>query len=349
MDINKIKERLAALRPEDLDPEDPEVGELLMLVEEDLELAEWFAQQQVFDQAFSEKLQSIKPSAGLEARILAAMEQAAAQTEEAPAPQPETAAPQSLAIETDDEMDDFDMMTADELADEPVEEMAERPAPAQIGESEESESEMEDFPEIAAAQKVISLDDRADEEESTEEREVGTAVPFNPTPKRSWWKNPGILSAAAAVILLLTITMMSLNGPTAQAASIDDFYRNIGAHHHRNPAPDMASDSLDAIREYLGQQNAPVPGNLPASIDPYAELGCSIMQWGTEVVSIIHMDDQEDVHVYIVRHGLFPDFEDRPQPQLVQLDQVVVLGWSDGTMHYFLVRTGDLSEIDSML
>lgn len=323
MDNNKIKERLAALRAEDLDPEDPEIGELLMLVEEDLELAEWFAQEQVFDQAFAEKLQEITPPAGLDERIIAAIEKR--QSGDTP---PVPAA------------------TGDQPAkSQPIEApVAKEPAP------EEDDSKVTAFATDVPAQPISTVE-AAEESEEPEEPANCSAVPFNPaSTKRPWWQNPSLISAAAAVILLLVVGVTMFNGPELQASeSLDQFYEDIGKHHSSHTDLSLESADLSEINKYLEQQGAPTAKRLPPNIDVLPEVGCSVMQWGGRVVSVIRMNEDESVDVYIVHSDLFPDFSSKPQPQTVTLDQIVVLGWSDGDLLYFLVRSGDLHEIESLL
>ncbi|WP_309384056.1 hypothetical protein [Cerasicoccus frondis] len=314
MDINKIKERLAALRPEDLDSEDPEIGELLMLVEEDLELAEWFAQEQVFDQNFASKLQEIQPPAGLDERIIEAMERT--QSNDTP------------------------------------------PIPAATGSEEKIESQTIQVPVAQTPDvdddKVTEFKPEAAAEPTKQEiippEEGGSAVPFNPASgKRPWWQNPSMISAVAALVLMAVVAFSMFGGPELQAEDIDQFYQDIGQHHQSEAPLSMESADLSAINQYLNQQGAPTVKHLPPNIDTLPEVGCSIMQWGGHVVSVVRMDADEMIDVYIVHAGLFPDFSAKPQPQTVQLDQIVVLGWSDGDLIYFLVRTGDLDKINSLL
>lgn len=331
MDINKIKERLAALRPEDLDPEDPEIGELLMLVEEDLELGEWFAQQQVFDQAFADKLQEIQPPEGLDQRIVEAMEKARDKGEDTP-PVPQ----EPGKVEPEPEIQDA--------------------TPAHLRETE-STPKPENDPNATERVTPFEADVLAEQpaevtpaaQETAHGSEQGTAVPFTPPPKRSWWQHPSIMSAAATIVLALAVIAIMFDGPRLSAKEVGDFYETIGKHHQSGAGVDLQSDSLESIRGYLHQHNAPVPGEMPPAIDPYPELGCSVIEWGGETVSVISMHDNEDVHVYVVRKSVFPDLSEGPQPRLHKLGQVVVLGWTDGDLHYFLVRTGDLNEIESLI
>ncbi|WP_309399674.1 hypothetical protein [Cerasicoccus maritimus] len=319
MDINKIKERLAALRPEDLDPEDPEIGELLMLVEEDLELAEWFAQEQVFDQNFAAKLQEITPPAGLDERILEAMKQAQSATDTAPVP-----------TSTGEQAEDAPALPINvPVAQEPK--LEETPDDEKITEFKPETTEE------AAAQEIPT-------------NEGGAPCPFNPdATKRRWWQNPSFISAAAAVVLMLVVGIMMFDSPELQAEDLDQFYQDISQHHASNQPLSLESTDLSAINEYLSQKGAPTCHNLPENIDPLPEVGCTIMQWGGQIVSVVRMQNHEQVDVYIVRSGLFPDFSSKPQPQTVTLEQMVVLAWSDGDMIYFLVRSGDLEELESLL
>ncbi|GHB91478.1 hypothetical protein [Cerasicoccus arenae] len=297
MDNKKIKERLAALRPEDLHSEDPEIEELLMLVEEDLELAEWFAQEQVFDQAFADKLQQIEPPAGLDERIIAAMEQAKAGQ----------ASPETPAAEVE---------VPTETADEKITPFT---------------------PEAPIKPAVVA------------EEQGSAAVPFHPTAKRSWWQSPSLMSAAAAIVLVLTVSMVMFNGPELSADSLEDFYSEIGKHHLSNAPLNIETSDLGVIRDYLSSHGAPSPGKFPANIDPLPEVGCAVMHWGGELISVVRMDDHENVDVYIARAGLFPDFSNKPQPQTANLDQIVVLAWYDGDLIYFLVRTGEINELEGLL
>ncbi|MGE9295517.1 MAG: hypothetical protein ACQKBV_04440 [Puniceicoccales bacterium] len=292
MDIDKIKERLAAIRPDSLDSEDPEVAELLALVEEDLELAEWFAQEQVFDRAFASKLHNIDAPEGLEDQIVAAMIEA-----------------------------------------------------KQGPQADESEDESEDL----AADNTPEVVDFANEARD-EPSERGTAVPFQPRQDRAWWRSPGIISMAAGIVLLLGFSFMLLDPHEANAsAPIEEFYSEIEQHHISHLDVDYSSQDMKEIIAHLEKYGAPVPEELPPQVDVLPEVGCSIMRWGGEMISVIRMDPTREIDLYIVRRGLFPKFGKKPQPQVINLGQVTVLGWSHNDEHYFLVQTGALQQLQDLL
>jgi len=72
MDKETAKIILQSIRPGIDDDSDPDVAEALALAESDEEVAAFFAAEQTFDAAFTEKLAEVKAPEELEARILAA-------------------------------------------------------------------------------------------------------------------------------------------------------------------------------------------------------------------------------------------------------------------------------------
>jgi len=289
MDIDKIKERLAAMRPDSSDHEDPEIAELLALVEEDLELADWFAEQQVFDRAFTAKLNEIEAPADLEEKIIAAM--ASAKT------------------------------------------------------TAEAERDLEEDPKTAPTKPTETAPPSDREEPKT-----GTAVPFQPQEKRAWWQNPGLISMAAAIVLLLGFSLMLLEpSPVSADPPIDQFFSHIQNHHLTHRDVNYSSGNFDAIAAYLLEKGAPIPQALPPQVETMPRLGCSILRWNGELVSVIRMEASPNIDLYVVRRGLFPEFAHQPQPNSYELEQVRVLGWTEGDAHHFLVHTGAVPGLNEML
>lgn len=292
MDLDKIKERLAALRPDGLDLDDPEVAELLALVEEDLELAEWFAQEQVFDQAFAEKLATIQPPEGLDERIVQAM-QAAQPTDGAEAEKPVGEAPAT-------------------------------PAP------------------------VVAFPATSPPEASSASAESkGTAIPFCPREKTRWWQNPSIISAAAAVVLLLGFTLILLEPqPLAADSDLSGFYDHMTEQHLGAPALDARSDDLDELRRHLAAQGAPIPGILPPAIDALPEVGCTVTQWEDAVVSIVRMGEDGSVSLFIAEARALPAaLDDDPGPSYALRGPVAILAWAEGAHLYFLVGPENIHDL----
>jgi len=285
MDIEKIKERLAAVRPDSPDFEDPEVAELLALVEEDPELDEWFRQHQAFDRAFAEKLAEIEPPARLQEQIL-------------------KATGKSLAPEPDSQ--------------------PEAPGDA--------------------------APDQPHAKETAVAEEKGTAIPFQPREKRAWWQNPGVISMAAAFVLLGAFTLMLFDPtPVSADTSMDAFLNHIHNRHVSQQPVEFQSADMNQIAAHLREKGAPIPDELPPDVDVLPEIGCSVFRWGGELISVIRMEAEPAVDLYVVQRGLFPKLADQPQPHTVELNQITVLAWSEGDVHYFLVHTGVLEKLKDLL
>ncbi|MEO0794975.1 MAG: hypothetical protein AAFX93_07430 [Verrucomicrobiota bacterium] len=313
MDLNKIKERLATIRPDCLDPDDPEMAELLALVEEDLELAEWFAQEQVFDRVFAQKLESIEAPEGLDDRIVNAMTEAKAkQTAEAAEPVEET-------------------VTEAPATEEPLEE------PEKVVSIESEELEAAEAPAAQSEPEEAPADD------------VGTAVPFCPEQRRPWWQNPSLVSVAAAIVLLVAVGMIMFDGPPASANSdIDSFHNHIGTHHNSSAPLDHQSESLDELREFLASRGAPSPRDLPAGVDALPEVGCAVIQWQGQQVSVIKMRNGDHVSLYVVRKAIFPSDYHASDPVPANVGTVSIVRWSNDDLLYFLVRSGSVGDIETL-
>ncbi len=74
MTREQAKEYLSAVRAEGADTADPALREALELLQEDAELARWFARQREFDEILIEKFSSIQPPGGLRENILASLD-----------------------------------------------------------------------------------------------------------------------------------------------------------------------------------------------------------------------------------------------------------------------------------
>lgn len=69
MNIEEAKALLAATRAGESDPDNPDLADALRLAEQEPELAAWLETEYAFDEAFSAKLQEIKPPDDLKARL----------------------------------------------------------------------------------------------------------------------------------------------------------------------------------------------------------------------------------------------------------------------------------------
>jgi len=239
--------------------DDPRLQEAFSLLQEDDQLAAWFANENAFDDAFREKLASITPPPGLRERILAAHEEASPQQE---------------------------------------------------------------------------------------------PIPFSTRqPARPWWQNPKRISIAASIIFLATFGTLLIDPSSLMAdPDIPDFYDHVSSQAHTLPQPHKLSSDLQLLRQFLDQQDYPVPGEMLAGVDPLVEVGAYKHTWQDCPVSVIIKKGDRPYMLYVMELVDFGDDDTPPAyPEVRQHGPAALLIWADSEHLYVLSSTGSPQQLAAML
>ena len=157
-----------------------------------------------------------------------------------------------------------------------------------------------------------------------------------PTP---WWRQPAWLAtAAAACLALLGIVVVSWLKPQGQSQFAE--YRDaITA--TKIDRLDLMSRDVAEVRRWLAQTNAHGDFVLPAGLDGKPSLGCRLLEWKGQKVSLIcfELANKQVAHLLVIDRKTFSDAP-ADSPQFAQLGELATVSWSRGDKTYLVARKG---------
>lgn len=152
------------------------------------------------------------------------------------------------------------------------------------------------------------------------------------------WLRPPFLAAAAAIILIPIIALPLLTG-RANAKSFESF-RSDMVEVAKSPFVLKFKDpDLPNLFTWLNDNQATCPSELPACVANSGSVGCTVVDWGEEKVTLICLknDGDQTVHCFIVPRA---EFGSLPEEAQIRKNHTVAdldtSGWSD-TKHVYLL------------
>lgn len=165
-----------------------------------------------------------------------------------------------------------------------------------------------------------------------------------------FWKRPSaLLAAAAAIVLLLAVTPLLLH----KTNKVDYFaaYENWTAKKALLAySMDKETDDLEKIRAFLAEKNAPADYALPARIQSAKTVGCAMLNWQGNPVSMLCFHsggrlgpgEKSDLWLFVIDHAAVPGAPsaDAPVPARVN-NQLTAASWTQGNRTYILAGRGN--------
>lgn len=175
---------------------------------------------------------------------------------------------------------------------------------------------------------------------------AGARLAETPAHRRGRWGLPGWLALAAAVAVLIGAGLWWRFAPVP-GATFDDFAVNYVA---RGFLLQSRQHDIPELKDWLVAHGAPRPGPLPASVEQLHALGCRILRFDGQAVSLLCFQrDGKEFHVFVsLRHQLTP----RRAPRLNTVREVrghAVVAWADASHYYVLVSDAKPGEVEQLL
>jgi hypothetical protein len=155
------------------------------------------------------------------------------------------------------------------------------------------------------------------------------------------WRRPAILSAAAAVVLLLTFVAF-WKRPSAEN-SFQTFRARMVANVLRQYRMDLTTGDMTQIRQFLATNNAPADYVLPPPINRLPAMGAGLLSWQDRRVSMVCLNGGTNgtVFVFIVARDAL---RDAPQARdLARVNELSTVSWSDAGKIYVVAAAGELN------
>lgn len=152
-----------------------------------------------------------------------------------------------------------------------------------------------------------------------------------------WWRAPAWVGAAASIVFLLAAvgfwtTRADANDMTEFAADYiasGFFLSEQGA-------------DVEELRQWLAQQRAPLPSELPEGFYRLRSLGCKRVDYRGKKISLICFGDGKEYHLFVARREDFPSMPFRTEPAYFKRKGFAGVAWSDERNHYVAVTDDSL-------
>ena len=174
----------------------------------------------------------------------------------------------------------------------------------------------------------------ANEAEPGVPAQIATAVP-----KKTTWFLPPLL-AAAATLILIPVFAIQMFTSRANANSFDDFRQDMAEFAAGKFKLDHTDSELPKLYDWLNANNATCPTDLSVSVGVQDAVGCKVIEWNDESVTLICVRNETDqvVHCFVLPRD---EFEDLPDEKLMRsrfmVDDLETRGWTDQDYLYLMV------------
>lgn len=160
------------------------------------------------------------------------------------------------------------------------------------------------------------------------------------TVKLPVWRHSVVLSAAAAIVLLLTVAVLWKRSPAE--GSFQTFRARMVANVLRQYRMDLTTGDMTRVRQFLATNNAPADYVLPPPLNRLPVMGAGLLSWQDRRVSMVCLDGGTNgtVFVFIVDSRALPD-----APQIrdrAQVSELSTVSWSDAGKTYVTAGAGEL-------
>ncbi|MGI8889956.1 MAG: hypothetical protein ACR2G0_04130 [Chthoniobacterales bacterium] len=169
-----------------------------------------------------------------------------------------------------------------------------------------------------------------------------------PHPRRNWTR---VALLAAAVIMALAVFFGSWRGPFQPASSLGDYTDEMVAFIKVAPNLELDSGEMAHLKSYLAQAQAPSNFTLPASLQRYEPLGCRVLRFRGQDVSLIcfKIGEGRIAHLFLIDASAMPVSDSSSSPLLAQKGEWTTAMWKQGEEVYLLTVQGDQSVIREFL
>ena len=167
------------------------------------------------------------------------------------------------------------------------------------------------------------------------------------TSRRSWWRQPVWLAAAAGVAVLLTVTLALWPSQAVAGGSLDDFAVLDSRHSETHGGRGEETGRLQAA---LSQTTTHLGSPLPVSFADLHKNGCRTLSFRQhEVLEVCFKRNGVWFHCYIAQRADFPTLAAAVAPSLVDREGASVASWADSSLLYVVVSKAGRAALEQLL
>jgi len=167
------------------------------------------------------------------------------------------------------------------------------------------------------------------------------------SPALAWWRQPGWLTAAAAVLVVVAVAMFM---PRLRPANTFASYRvDMAKFVSVEYKLDVKSDKFEDLRQAAVKSGSPsIPALPPALAKLRLEGGC-LLNWHGHKVTLVCMEAKDhDVWLFVADSKTLPDTPPAT-PVFAKDGKITTASWMAGPLTYILATEGDEAELRSYL
>lgn len=168
--------------------------------------------------------------------------------------------------------------------------------------------------------------------------------------RRSGWARK--LTLAAAAIVVLAALFSSWRGPFQPAVALGEFSDEMVSFVRGDPVVELESSDISQLLRFLENSDAPSALNLPPNLLRLSAVGCRVLRFRGENVSLLCFERQPEklVHLFVVNRKVVDGLRaNRKQPQFGRYREWATAAWTEGEHAYLLTLAGERAAIEDFL
>jgi uncharacterized membrane protein YbaN (DUF454 family) len=158
-----------------------------------------------------------------------------------------------------------------------------------------------------------------------------------------WWRRPTFQALAAAATIVLVAGLAWFWTRPAGDNRFADFRDQVVRGVQRLYDMDMFTNNLAEIRAYLEQNAAPSDYVLPKPMEKLPGVGCDVLKWRGNKVSLVCLDsgDQNILYLFVIDRSAVSDPPPVSPPQFVRIRKLMSASWTYEGRTYILAARGE--------
>ncbi len=161
------------------------------------------------------------------------------------------------------------------------------------------------------------------------------------------WRRPGLLSAAAAIVLFIGAVAL-WQRPSAES-SFETYRSRMVSAVLRQYRMDITTNDMGQVRHFLQANNAPADYVVPQNLSRLPVMGAGVLSWRDRRVSMVCLDSGTEgtVFLFVVDGSSVKNAPRRRE--FAPVSELNTVSWSEGGKTYVLAGSGTKAWLEGLL